>query len=145
MEVFSLGNKGENKKGNLVHVLAAFVLLLSVPISTVSANTDESYNVYSTKEMVIITFKDGVSESVKKQIKQKGKAKKDFKHINASSIEIDSNQVEQLKDDPNVKSVEPDIKLHIPQQEVGYGQEKVKAQKSWESGLTGKGIKVGDY
>ncbi|WP_284702855.1 S8 family peptidase [Peribacillus simplex] len=134
-------NKKKNRKMNLVNVMAVSALLLSIPVSTASAKAIDTVNVVGGKEKLIINFKDDVNEKEKSQIKREGKIKRNLELINAVSMEIDSEKVEQLKKNPNVKSIEPDIKLNIAQS-IGYGQEGVNAPESWSSGLTGKGTKV---
>lgn len=127
---------------NVVNMMALSALLLSIPVGTASAKVVDAVNVTDKKEKMIINFIDNVNEKDKVQIKKEGKVKKNFEHINAVSMEIDSEKLKQLKKNPNVKSIEPDIKVHIAQS-VGYGQERVNAPRSWDSGLTGKGTKVG--
>ncbi|MCK2000594.1 S8 family serine peptidase [[Brevibacterium] frigoritolerans] len=135
-------NKKKNRRMNVINMMAVSALLLSIPVSTASAKGVDTVNVVDKKEKLIINFIDNASEKGKVQIKSEGKVKKNFEHINAISMEIDSGKVELLKKNPNVKSIEPDIKVHIAQS-IGYGQERVNAPKSWASGLTGKGTKVG--
>lgn len=140
--VFMKNNKKKNRRMNVVNMMALSALLLSIPVGTASAKVVDAVNVTDKKEKMIINFIDNVNEKDKVQIKKEGKVKKNFAHINAVSMEIDSEKLKQLKKNPNVKSIEPDIKVHIAQS-VGYGQERVNAPRSWDSGLTGKGTKVG--
>lgn len=122
--------------------MALSALLLSVPVGSVSAKAVDNVDVTGRKEKVIINFKDGINEKTKKQIMQEGNVKEQYQHINLVSMEIGSKKLAQLKTNPNIKSIEPDIKLSVDQQTVGYGQDNVNALESRASGLTGKGTKV---
>jgi len=115
-------------------------LLLSIPAGTINAANDQVN--LDDQEKVIVNFKENASERAKEMVKRSGKVKEDFKYINAVSMEIETDKLDQLKKDSSVGSVEPDLKVST-EQTIGYGQVNVNASEAWTSGLTGKGIRIG--
>jgi minor extracellular protease Epr len=93
------------------------------------------------KEKVILLFKKKVDKSI--VTKNNGKVVREFKHIPAVSIEVPANALKGLRNNPNILAVETDQLVRVKAEVVDWGTARVQAPAAWESGLTGKGIKVG--
>jgi len=126
-EVLSTGSAaaGYNSKLNLIQ---------ESPVSVAAASNSE--------QRVIVTFKD--KKKVNKSLIQagKGKIKRENKHVPSLTVTMPLNEVEKLKKDPTVESVEPDIQLQAASQTMDWGVSVVNATYAWNSGNTGKGVKV---
>lgn len=57
-------------------------------------------------------------------------------------VELDEDQVESLKKDPNVKAVEPNIQFKASAQTIPWGIDKVQAINAHKAGYSGNGVKV---
>lgn len=88
---------------------------------------------------VIVTFKDK-KKAAKSLIK--GKIKRQHKHSSSISAKMTSKEIEKLKKNADVQSVEPDIQLQIASQTMDWGVSVVNATYAWNNGYTGKGVKV---
>lgn len=96
----------------------------------------------SSEQRVIVTFKE--KKKVNKSLIQKGKGriKRESKHVPSLTVTLPSNEVEKLKNDPSVASIEPDIQLQAAGQIVDWGITVTEATYAWNKGYTGKGVKV---
>ncbi|MEW9699817.1 S8 family serine peptidase [Paenibacillus sp. SI8] len=96
----------------------------------------------NSEQRVIVTFKD--KKKVNKSLIQKGKGKikRENKHIPSLTVTMTSNEIETLKNDPTVESVELDIQLQTAAQTMDWGVSVVNATYAWSNGYTGKGVKV---
>ncbi|NQX67315.1 S8 family serine peptidase [Paenibacillus alba] len=114
------------------------------PISVVAVATTQSDSTQSTliddEQRVIVTFKE--KKKVDKSL-IKGKIKREQKHSASISAKMTSKEIEKLKKDTTVQSVEPDIQLQIAStQAMDWGVSVVNATYAWKNGYTGKGVKV---
>ncbi|MED4284795.1 S8 family serine peptidase [Priestia megaterium] len=97
------------------------------------------------EQRVIVTYKNNISEDAKDQIENTGDVQQSFKHVNAVSLEVSNTEMKALESNPNVTTVENDDIVKIKEtssQIIPYGINSLNGIKSWESGLTGKGVKV---
>lgn len=94
----------------------------------------------SKKEDVIVVFKEEVDPSVVKEVG--GQMKKEFDHVPIASASVPADQIQELKNDPNVETVEKNIRVKINSQTQDWGIPKLGVTKSWTSGYTGKGVKI---
>jgi len=97
------------------------------------------------EQRVIVTYKNNISEKAKDQIENTGDVQQSFKHVNAVSLEVSDTEMETLENNPNVTTVENDDIVKTKEtssQIIPYGVNSLNGLKSWESGLTGKGVKV---
>ncbi|OPH48873.1 hypothetical protein BC351_38160 [Paenibacillus ferrarius] len=122
-EVISAGLGIGNSKLNLIQ---------DSPVSVAAVSDSE--------QRVIVTFKD--KKKVNKSLIQKGRIKREGKHAPSLTVTMPSNEVEKLKSDPNVASVEPDIQLQAAGQIADWGVTATQATYGWNNGYTGKGVKV---
>lgn len=96
------------------------------------------------KGKYLILFKD---ESKKQLIKDKIKNKKErpikeFKKINAISVELDDEELGEMIDYPEVLLVEPDSEVQITEESTPWGVQEVKTPIASTAGIRGKGVKV---
>ncbi len=89
---------------------------------------------------VIVLFKTGVNKKVVEQAM--GKINREFMNVPALAITIPKAAINGLKNNPNVKIIETDIKVKVSGQTQDWGIPRVEAPDAWKSGLTGKGIKI---
>ncbi|OPH56227.1 hypothetical protein BC351_29105 [Paenibacillus ferrarius] len=124
-EVITAGYGGDKSKLNLIQ---------NSPIQVAALSNSE--------QRVIVTFKD--KKKVNKSLiqKSKGKVKRENKHSSSLAVTIPSSEIDQLKNDSSVESVEPDIQLQAATQTMDWGVSVINATYAWNSGYTGKGIKV---
>lgn len=97
------------------------------------------------EQRVIVTYKSNISKNAKDQIENTGDVQQSFKHVNAVSLEVSDTEMKALESNPNVTAVENDDIVKIKEtssQIIPYGINALNGIKSWESGLTGKGVKV---
>lgn len=97
------------------------------------------------EQRVIVTYKNNVSEIIKDNIEKNGEVKQEFENVNAVSLDVPNKEIASLESNPNVASVETDkiVKASGTNTQVmSYGITNVNGPKVWDSGLTGKGIKV---
>ncbi|MEW9702170.1 S8 family serine peptidase [Paenibacillus sp. SI8] len=128
---FALSNASQYKPVNS----HAFNLIQNSPILYASiANSSE--------HRVIVTFKDKKKMNKSLIQKGKGKIKRENKHTPSLAVTMTSNEIETLKNDPAVESVEPDIQLQTAAQTMDWGVSVVNATYAWNNGYTGKGVKV---
>ncbi|MEC0230637.1 S8 family peptidase [Paenibacillus alba] len=105
--------------------------------STQSGTTENTTS--EVEQRVIITFKD--KKKMDKSI-VKGKIKREQKHSPSLSARMTSKEIEKLKKNAAVQSVEPDIQLQATAQTIDWGVNVVNATYAWNNGYTGKGVKV---
>jgi minor extracellular protease Epr len=125
--------------------VATLVLTLSLTISyTIAAFA--SAPLQNNSKRYIIKFK--TSTSNKNQVIQKysGNLKHEFKHFNVATAEMTTQSIENLKKDSNVDYVEEDnlVKASATSSTslTNWGINDINAMNSWQSGLTGNGIKI---
>lgn len=119
-------------KKQLLLGLLSLVLMLTLIPSIVNAQASE--------ERVIVLFKSKVDKSAIGKVK--GKVKGEFKNVPALAVTVPSTAIVALKKNPNVKAVEKDILIKVNAQTTDWGITRTKAQKAWNLGLTGKGVKI---
>lgn len=112
--------------------LISLVLIISLMPTIADAQIPE--------ERVIVYFKNKVEKTSIGKVK--GKIKKQFRNVPALAVTLPSSSIEELKKNPNVKLIEKDTVLKTTAQTTDWGITRTEAQKAWNSGLTGKGIKV---
>lgn len=110
----------------------------------------------TTKQKVIIVFKDKQAQDKNLILNSNGEVGKEFKNIPAMSAELTQTAINSLKQNPDVVSVEynKQVRLldsdksvshktvNINGQTEDWGIKSVKARESWDKGITGKGVKV---
>jgi minor extracellular protease Epr len=108
---------------------------------SVSTTTDQS----GTKRY-IIKFKAKSTNGNQIVSKYNGKFRRQFKNVDAAVADITAQNLAKIKSDPNVAYVEEDHVVKVAatstSTQTNWGVTDIGAPDSWQSGLTGKGIKV---
>ncbi|UTR11816.1 peptidoglycan-binding protein [Evansella sp. LMS18] len=112
----------------LFAVLASFLFTNS---STLAGNHMEN---------VIVVFEEEIDENTLTNLN--GKVDQAFKHIPIVSGEMPAQAMKALENNPNVLAVEVDQLVEITNWDMEWGINRIEAPRSWESGLSGKGIKI---
>lgn len=114
------------------------VLLLSFGfVSNVNAATTPP----ESNERVIIVFKNKADKNMVS--KAKGSIKREYKNANVLSASVPSSKIKDLKNNPDIAAVEQDMIIKVKSQTIDWGVNKIQAPISWNSNLTGKGVKIG--
>ncbi|NQX68953.1 S8 family peptidase [Paenibacillus alba] len=124
-EAITAGSGGDKSKLNLIQ---------NSPIQVAALSNSE--------QRVIVTFKDKKKANKTLIQKSKGKVKRENKHSSSLAVTLPSSEIDQLKNDSSVESVEPDIQLQAATQTMEWGVSVINATYAWNSGYTGSGVKV---
>lgn len=116
------------------YLIPLFLIALFFNFSVQTINANES------TEKVIVYFNDDVDEQLILSVG--GEIEKTYNNFPVAVVEMTEDAVEKLQQAPNVLSVEEDHIVSINNQKLEWGVSKVNAPQSWQSGYTGKGIKV---
>lgn len=117
----------------LLSLLVGFFLLGS---SFVVANDQEKDFLVVYNDVSIKTASIENSNSVKSVLEE------DYCNFNVLKVKANSEELADIKADPLVKYVVPDIDLETYADEVTWSDNMVKAPESWNNGYTGQGVKV---
>lgn len=125
----------------LITLLLTFLCGVTVFASTPSQSATKRY---------IIKFKTSSTDRNKVVSKYSGNFKHEFKHFNAATAEMTAPNIAKLKKDSTVDYVEEDNVVKISSTSIvksstsitNWGINDINATASWESGLTGKGVKI---
>lgn len=125
----------------LIVLLLTFLCGVTVFASTPSQNATKRY---------IIKFKTSSTDKSQVISKYNGKSKQQFKHFNAATAEMTVQNIDKLKKDSTVDYVEEDNVVKISSTPIvksstsmtNWGVNDINAPASWQSGLTGKGVKI---
>lgn len=109
-----------------------FLITLSI-VPEASAHTDED-------QRVIITFEDNVNEQLIEAAS--GDINYEFDSLPVVSVTISESGLKELKNDPTIKKIEKDVLVHTSTQVLDWGISKMDIPLAWQTGYTGKGIKV---
>ncbi|MEW9700769.1 S8 family serine peptidase [Paenibacillus sp. SI8] len=113
--------------------------LSDVAATTIASTESTQSSAIEDEQRVIITFKD--KKKVAKSL-IKGKVKRQHKYSPSISAKMTSKEIENLKKNTDVQSVEPDIQLQTASQTMDWGVSVGNATYAWNNGFTGKGVKV---
>jgi minor extracellular protease Epr len=120
------------KKSFLVFLVSVLLFTL-FPGLGVFANSNQN-------ERVIVLFKEKVDKNLVS--KEKGKINREYKNVPALAISVPPTAIKGLKNNPNILAVEQDIVVKVKSQTQDWGITRTEAPKAWESGYTGKGVKI---
>ncbi|MFP7480310.1 S8 family serine peptidase [Terribacillus saccharophilus] len=108
-------------------------------------------NVYAEEEkQMVVVYENELGE---KAVEASGAAiEEQYDHLSAAAIAADTAAIDKLKNDPDIKYVEPDSKIRIAENNDVQSEETavfeqwnlgaVGAPAAWQEGLTGKGVKI---
>ncbi|MCP3761426.1 S8 family serine peptidase [Domibacillus sp. A3M-37] len=106
---------------------------LMVPSYTVSAQPND-------EQKVIVVFDEKIDKSAIAEAE--GEINHLYKEIPVASITVPADEIQELKNDPSVERVEKDTVVRTSAQILDWGIEAVNTPAAWNSGYTGKGVKV---
>lgn len=133
----------------IVSFFSAIVLFNLFCGAAVFANTPQnSYAVQNSTKRYIIKFKTSNINGNKLISKYSGKLKHQYKHFNVATADLTAQSLSNLKKDSNVAYVQQDYIVKASKVKVSassvtdWGVSDINAPSSWQSGLTGKGVKI---
>lgn len=122
------------KKKKLCSTVLASLLVLSSAPQLADASSDNG------KERVIVVFKNSAK---KNPLSIQGlEVRQQYANIPAAALEVPKAALAGLKNNPNIAHVELDQTVQIENQTQDWGIAKLKAPAAWQSGFTGKGVKI---
>jgi subtilisin/minor extracellular protease Epr len=123
------------KKIKKCMVILIVLILLAIPIVVLGSAKETNY------KNVIIGFKEKPNEADERLIRECGGITKHTYHIiNAKAVRLPEHAIEHIKKNPRVKYVEPDYEVHILQETLPWGVDRIDADIVW--GYDNKGIGV---
>ncbi|MCM3745594.1 S8 family serine peptidase [Sporosarcina luteola] len=150
-----LYNKGKSQKIIATALTLGFAMNMLVPFASAEELIDTE------KEYVVVYKNNSGKDAV---IRGSKKVKTQFKSINAVAVKASPNAMKALEKNPNIASVEENIKFSlvnnknavqvlnkveakstgttIPAEESQWDIQAMKVSNAWNEGLTGKGVKV---
>ena len=120
-----------NRFLKIVYTSMLFITLSMAPEA--SANTHE-------EQRVIITFEDDVNEQAIEAAS--GDINFEFDSLPVVSVTISESGLKKLKNDPTIKKIEKDVIVRTNTQVLDWGIPKMNFPLAWQTGYTGRGIKV---
>lgn len=130
------------KKISSIFVIA-MLITSSVSWTTFASTTTQNNSNTNTEKRYIVKFKNNNINANDVVSKYSGKLKHQFKHVGAAVADIKPENISKLQKDPNVAYIEQDNVVKAASTTLtNWGVNDIKAPASWNSGLTGKGVKV---
>lgn len=128
----------------------SFIVTLALALTTASSllSTEKVHAATITidsQKKVIVVLKDKSSTKDKSsKLKTKGKIVKELDNVHIITTTLSDTEINDLKKDKNVTSIEEDSKIFAVQdtETTDWGITKVGAEKSWTSGYTGAGVNI---
>lgn len=125
------------KHKRFICTFTAFILFISLFSWTTYAAP------VSVTKRYIIKFKTKNVNSRNLVSKYNGKFRHDFTNLSAATADVNSRDLSSLENDPNIAFIEEDKIIKTADASLtNWGVSDIKAPSSWQSGLSGKGIKI---
>lgn len=125
-------------------LMITMLITSSVSWTTFASTTVQKTNNNNNSQRYIVKFKNSNANANQVVSNYNGKLKKQFKNVNTAVADVKPQDVVKLQKDPNIAYVEKDHVVKVAATTVSnWGVSDIKAPASWESGLTGKGVKIG--
>ncbi|WP_051123198.1 S8 family serine peptidase [Paenisporosarcina sp. HGH0030] len=124
--------------------MKSFVMGLSVTWLLCSyGNATVSAEEYEEKRMLVL-FDEELNEQEMKEtvLEAGGEMTEAYTEVDIASVDLTSAEAADLREDPSVHLVEEDIVLKLNNQLEDWGIASTRVPSAWDSGFTGKGIKV---
>lgn len=116
-------------------VLASILVLSALP-----QDADASQGKENAKERVIVVYKNSAK---KNPVSISGmEVRQQYANIPAAAVEVPKSALKGLKNNPNIAHFEVDQNVQIENQTQDWGIPKVQAPSAWQSGFTGRGVKI---
>ncbi|WP_026887057.1 S8 family peptidase [Clostridium beijerinckii] len=122
-------------------IISTITVLLVAFGFTTNVNAAVVTSVSTPNERVIVVFKNKADKNIVS--KARGNVRREYKNANVLSASVPTTAIKDLKDDPNILAVEPDVIVKANSQTVDWGVNKIQAPTAWASSYTGKGVKIG--
>ncbi len=133
-----------------------FLTVVGIATTLLSLSTTAYAEKDTSKQEVIIVFKNDEAKNKRLVSQSNGEVTNEFKNIPAVTAELTKTAINNLKNNPNVASIEYNKKINLIETESStslgamnltkqvedWGLGVVKAKSAWEKGYTGKGVKV---
>lgn len=119
-------------------LLMSLALISPQPLATtVFAESDPEQD-------MLIVFEDDVTEEEMSAAVQEagGQTEEAFEEVGVSSAKISQETAEELLANPNIAHIEEDITITISAQMEDWGIQSSKIPTAWNSGFTGRGVKI---
>ncbi|WP_223634705.1 S8 family serine peptidase [Planococcus sp. 4-30] len=114
-------------------------LLLVTGLGQLTASADDNPE----KRMIIVYEEEQKSFSIAEKTEDFGGSEVEaYEEVSIVSAEMTEAEAAKLLADPSVKAIEEDIVFSLSAQSEGWGIPQIKAAAAWNSGFTGKGVKV---
>ena len=95
------------------------------------------------KQMLIVFDEEVNKQAITEMVEDVGgNLTKMYEQVQVASVEVPEDSIDELLDNPSVKHVEEDIVLKLSAQVEDWGIQSVNIPTAWNSGFTGKGVKV---
>lgn len=128
----------------------SFIVALALALTTASSllateKVQAATITTDSQKKVIVVLKDKSSTKDKSsKLKTKGKIVKELDNVHIITTTLSDTEINDLKKDKNVTSIEEDSKIFAVQdiETTDWGITKVGAEKSWTSGYTGAGVNI---
>ncbi|MGE6414539.1 S8 family serine peptidase [Planococcus kocurii] len=118
-------------------VLSALLLFAAMGQLTVSAQDQDE------KRMIIVYEKEQKSFSIAEKTEDSGGSDVEvYDEVAIASATMTDAEAQELLKDPSVRTIEEDIVFSLSAQTEGWGIPQIKAPVAWNSGFTGKGVKI---
>ncbi|WP_458796764.1 S8 family peptidase [Terribacillus saccharophilus] len=128
--------------------LVSLLLSLTFLFSAVKTYAEEE------KQMIVVYENKQGEEAVQES---DAAVEKEYDNLPVAAITADTGTIEELKEDPDIKYVEPDIKISVSDNGITsiravkdaaspildqWNLKPIQASLAWNEGLTGKGVKI---
>lgn len=118
-------------------VLSVLLLLTGMGQLTASAQDNDE------KRMIIVYEKEQKSFSIAEKTEDSGGSEVEvYDEVAIASAMMTETEAQELLKDPSVRTIEEDIVFSLSAQTEGWGVPQIKAPLAWNSGFTGKGVKI---
>jgi minor extracellular protease Epr len=109
--------------------LVVFILLFTLPFPYIADSHEEAYIVYfhDQADLDIVEGLDIIQE---------------FEHFPAVTVSATQQALKELENDSMVKFIEKDLEVKTLEVERTWATSKIQAPLAWDSGLTGKGVRI---
>lgn len=121
----------------IIGIIVGVLMFSGIENDKVLANIDE-------KKQMIIVFDEELSKGeIDKTITDVGgEVTETYDEVGVAKVELASESIDELLNDTSVKYVEEDIILKQSAQIEDYGIQTTKIPNAWNSGYTGRGVKI---
>ncbi|MDX1702133.1 MAG: S8 family serine peptidase, partial [Melioribacteraceae bacterium] len=118
------------------------IITCTVLITTCMSN--KAFAIIDETKQIIVVFESDLSnkEMDETVVDVGGKVTEAYEEVNVAKVEVTAQSIVELKKDPLVKYVEEDIIIKQSAQMEDYGIQTTKIPKAWNSGYTGRGVKI---